>query len=538
MKYEEKVQKVKQELIAQLDKNEAIAITGRVRSWLTDDESRYPVSCTVTTVEDSMEGEKGIEDSWLFTSKGLRYAAGVTLDLSQLRPKDTDNGRGLIASGAASFVKIYSVLNEVLRRGGKFKNGAVVAYLDAKHPDMLDFINLNGNDIPWVKRALYVDDDLLLHPHLEAIMNAVRNGTLWLAKKRYDSNGQRLYSNVCMEILLPDRGTCLLSHVNLGKCTIRNLRKNFKDSMRFLCKLHKITGAGRDNFYLSPKVDKQVGLGVIGLANLLARYRITYAQFADCLYEFLTAVTEDISLQAWKDTYPAKVTRLVQTLCDAFDDAAEIAKRYGMNRAFTVAPTATCSFNAVDYKGYTTTAEISPPICHPKTKVLTRDSSTFGTIDYQYPKNVETAEQVGFQTYYKLVKAWQLLMESTGLAHAISFNTWIDGCEINREFLQDWLDSPLVTMYYRLKVAQDFADKTDINVGLDESVFSETDGFATTDNATDSLIVGIPSENITDDFLSRLKQLTASSTIVTDDEDVKICAINKNPGEYCEPCGE
>ena len=57
--------------------NNVIARTGRVQNWIDDPTSRLPVSCTVFVVEDSMEGENGIEASWRFVSHALRYGAGV-----------------------------------------------------------------------------------------------------------------------------------------------------------------------------------------------------------------------------------------------------------------------------------------------------------------------------------------------------------------------------------------------------------------------------------------------------------------------------
>ena len=48
--------------------------------------------------------------------------------------------RDLTASGPVSFGKIYSTLNEILRRGGTYKNGAAVLHLDLEHPDALEFI--------------------------------------------------------------------------------------------------------------------------------------------------------------------------------------------------------------------------------------------------------------------------------------------------------------------------------------------------------------------------------------------------------------
>ena len=94
-----------------------IARTGRVQQWIDDPTSRLPVSCTVFVVEDSMEGPEGIEASWRFASHALRFGAGCAIHLSKLRAKGAENGKGLTASGPVSFAKIYSTLNELIRRG-------------------------------------------------------------------------------------------------------------------------------------------------------------------------------------------------------------------------------------------------------------------------------------------------------------------------------------------------------------------------------------------------------------------------------------
>ena len=66
---------------------EKLARTGRVQSWIDDPSGRLPVSCTVFQVEDSIQGEDGIEASWRFVSHGLRNGAGVAVHLSKLRPR-------------------------------------------------------------------------------------------------------------------------------------------------------------------------------------------------------------------------------------------------------------------------------------------------------------------------------------------------------------------------------------------------------------------------------------------------------------------
>ncbi|MGL5923712.1 ribonucleotide reductase [Chroococcidiopsis sp.] len=467
------------DLLNRMHQHPYIGVTGRVSDWLHDSNSRYPVSCTALSVEDSMEGPYGIEYSWLYASKSLRYGAGVAIDLSKLREKGADNGQGLVASGPVSFASAYSTENDILRRGGKFKNGAVTVYLDATHPDIEEFLTADIGG--WSKKAVYVDDNpssptfIMNYPGVVAkLLDAVRSGTVWLAKKRwYDSvskqsvnyeTDRRLYSNVCMEILVESRGTCLLSHVNLGQCTIENLVEAFETTMQFLCDLHPITGAGDDNYYLSPRVDKQVGLGVFGLANLLARYDIPYASLANVLHYLTT--NQDIPTR----TYTRRTIKLARTLVRAYKAAARVARKHRMKRAFTIAPTASASYRYQDLDGYTCAPEISPPVCHPQTKMTDRDSDE-AALNYQYHPHSETAEEVGVETYTKLAECWQRLMARTGLAHSISYNVW-NTCPVDEAWFQDWLMSPLVTTYYRLMIEQSYVDKS--SIGEEDS-----DGFFT-----------------------------------------------------------
>ena len=85
-------------------------------------------------------------------SHALRNAAGVAVHLSKLRPRGEENGKGLVASGSVSFARVYSVLNETLRRGGTYKNGACVIHLDANHR-LEEFVDASA-DLPGSKSAL------------------------------------------------------------------------------------------------------------------------------------------------------------------------------------------------------------------------------------------------------------------------------------------------------------------------------------------------------------------------------------------------
>ena len=261
-----------------------VARTGRIDNWMKSPEGRLPVSCTVFVVEDSIEGDNGIEASWRFVSHALRYGAGVAVHLSKIRPNGHTNDKGLVASGPVSFGKVYSALNETIRRGGVYKNGACVLHLDLDHPDILEYITTPRSELPWVKRCVDLTEGMWKDtPHKKALLEGIRSGDIWLNKIKYDNNDQRIYSNVCLEVYLPSRGTCLLQHVNLAACTIGNIQEGFTTAMSELCNLHARTGVGESGEYLTPDNDKQVGLGVLGLANLLRRYKVTYAEFGEAL---------------------------------------------------------------------------------------------------------------------------------------------------------------------------------------------------------------------------------------------------------------
>ena len=222
-----------------------ISRTGRVQNWIDNPDGRLPVSCTVFVVEDSMEGPNGIEASWRFVSHALRFGAGVAVHLSKLRPKGSENEKGLVASGPVSFAKIYSSINETLRRGGVWKNGAVVAHCDLDHTDIIDFITTPRSELPWIKRCVDIDDASWRNANKatkDALLHGIKSGDIWLNKIKYDKHGNRIYGNVCLEVYLRSRGTCLLQHVNLSACRIADLPKGFAQGMSSLCELHSRTG--------------------------------------------------------------------------------------------------------------------------------------------------------------------------------------------------------------------------------------------------------------------------------------------------------
>ena len=441
-----------------------ISRTGRVESWIEDPTSRLPVSCTTFVVEDSMEGDNGIEASWRFASHALRYGAGCAIHLSKLRPAGTTNDKGLVATGPVSFGKIYSSFNEVLRRGGAYKNGAIVLHLDLSHPDAVDFITASRSELPWVKRCVDIDEDMwkfATQTTKDALIYGIKSGDVWLNKIRYDNTGQRIYGNVCLEVYLPSRGTCLLQHVNLGSCTLDNLQEAFVSGMSELCDLHGRTGVGESGEYLTPEVDRQVGLGVLGLANFLRRYNISYKDFGEALRLVNRgfSATNEAGIAAW-------------ALQAAIFEASQVARDNNMVRAFAIAPTASCSYRSRDLDGFTCTPEIAPPIA----RTVDRDSGEFGVAQVSYG-DVEIASEVGWDAYKRVADEIMTMLDRTGLLHGYSFNSWSDVVTYDEAFIEEWLGSSQTSLYYSLQVMGDVQDKSDAYAALaDTDIDSYLDG--------------------------------------------------------------
>jgi hypothetical protein len=309
---------------------------------------------------------------------------------------------------------------------------------------------------------LNVDDNFLSasSPELiNACLRSISSGDLWLNKIRYNNRGERIRANVCLEVYLPHRGTCLLQHVNLGACTLGNIQGAFVEGMMQLCELHSKTGVGDTGEYLPASIDRQIGLGVLGLANFLAIQGISYEDFGNALEAYLA---EDP--RAWDDFWKGTISgEAVWQIDQGIQKAAEIAREHEMERAFCIAPTASCSYRYLDTRGFTTAPEIAPPIA----RTVDRDSGTFGVESFDYG-DVETAAEVGWEAFYKAANGLVKLYQRTGLFHGYSFNSWSDVVIYDEAFLKDWLDSPQTSLYYSLQVLPDTQRKDDAYAALDD----------------------------------------------------------------------
>ncbi len=222
--------------------------------------------------------------------------------------------------------------------------------------------------------------------------------------------------------------------------------------MSQLCELHSRTGVGSTGEYLPSETDKQVGLGLLGLANLLRRYKVSYDDFGYAL--------ADVNNGRPSYGIAGEIAKAIKL---GIESASTIARNHGMVRAFAIAPTASCSYRSKDLDGYTCTPEIAPPI----SQSVDRDSGTFGVEHYDYG-NVEIASNVGWDAYKKVADELMIMYNASGLLHGYSFNSWSDVVTYDRNFVEEWLLSPQTSLYYSLQVMSDVQDKTDAYAALDD----------------------------------------------------------------------
>jgi hypothetical protein len=311
-------------------------------------------------------------------------------------------------------------------------------------------------ELAWVKRCIDVTEEKwnsTSRSIKDAILYGIKSGDIWLNKIKYDNNGNRIYGNVCLEVYLPSRGTCLLQHVNLGACTIQTIKEAFTSGMSELCSLHGRTNVGATGEYLPASTDRQVGLGMLGLANLLRQQRVSYDRFGGALAKINAGEPPEMSTAG----------AIAWGLKLGIESAADIARANNMVRAFAIAPTASCSYRSKDLDGNTCTPEIAPPIA----RAVDRDSGTFGVEHYKYG-DVEIASEVGWDAYKKVADQIMIMLDNTGLLHGYSFNSWSDVVTYDDQFVEEWLQSPQTSLYYSLQVMGDTQDKTDAYAALDQ----------------------------------------------------------------------
>lgn len=269
--------------------------------------------CFVLPLEDSLRS--------IFTTLGhaalLHQAgAGTGYSFSDIRPAgDVVASTGGRASGPVSFLRIFDVAADVVREGGR-RRGANMAVLEATHPDVFDFVrakltpgrfenfNFSVGVTDAFMRAVVRDGfHRLVNPRTGKQAGRVRArelfdaiceaawasgdpGLLFLDRINRDNplpgRGRIRATNPCGEVPLLPYESCNLGSVNLarfvrgGRIDWDGLADVVELAVRFLDDVIDVSRYPVPELADAARASRKVGLGVMGLAEVLAALGIPY----------------------------------------------------------------------------------------------------------------------------------------------------------------------------------------------------------------------------------------------------------------------
>lgn len=389
-------------------------------------------SCNYFAIEDNISS---IGDSFKWATDVLYSEGAPSLDLSNLRPAGSYVSGGGTASGAVSFGRIHDSIIGQMRRVEK-KNGAGIVGIDYRHPELSKFLD---EPFSYTYKMVYVpmhdtpEAELLLQdPHMvELLTKAYNDFKTFLVKRPLPLiDGTELGLNMCTEVVLPHKGFCILGAINLSYFTPQNIHflpHFFKLGMRTMVEYQELAqdaSAKSSSLACDSEANKQVGLGIYGLASVLGAWGISYEEFNSSL-KYYGVDRPNRTINAIKEAVDSDYTNkglselFVSTLVKAYYEASVIAHHAGLRAAFCIQPTATLSKLSLDAHGYHVSPEIQPVVGlkHDEGVSYIRKSAVKGdTVQVCHP-GTWTLDEVPYEDYALTSSLLQQLMDSTGLAH-------------------------------------------------------------------------------------------------------------------------
>ncbi len=268
--------------------------------------------CVVLPVEDSLASIfQALADAALLHQAG----AGTGYSFSRLRPRgDLVASTHGTASGPVSFLSVFDAAAQVLAEGGR-RRGASMAVLDVSHPDIAEFIDAKRAGrlshfnlsvaVParFMRAVVNNSAHTLVNPRTgravgrvpaaelfdrlcEAAWQSGDPGLLFTDRINRDNPlpalGRIEATNPCGEVPLLPHESCNLGSINLsrfvtgGRVDFVRLGAAVHLAIRFLDDVIEVSRYPLAELEDKARAARKVGLGVMGLAELLATLGIRY----------------------------------------------------------------------------------------------------------------------------------------------------------------------------------------------------------------------------------------------------------------------
>ena len=360
----------------------------------------YSNCYVIAPPEDNLES---IFDTAKKLARTFSYGGGCGIDISKLAPAGAAiNNAAKHTSGAVSFMELYNLTTRLIGQNGR--RGALMMSMDIEHPDVLDFIKIKNdlNNLTETNISVKVSD---------AFMQSLDKDETWtMTYKRDETNhttvrkrkSRNIFTNLCYntwdtgepgilfwdrikdwnlvsehpefeyagvnpcaEEPLPAGGSCLLGALNLAAfvdCDGSFNNDEFKKAIFVAVKaLNDVLDEGLELHPLeeqrkSVRQWRQIGLGIMGLADCLARMHIPYGSinsldFCDIIGFRLADTAIQASALLAKEQGPYEKFDWKYLTDNKFfqdntcNDTKVYVKEYGMRNSqlLTIAPTGSIS---------------------------------------------------------------------------------------------------------------------------------------------------------------------------------------------------